>query len=392
MYMSDAFFYKNMKGWKLPLNSLLEEGYFSELPPDWLVVVADIKDSTAAVGAGRHNDVNLVAAGCLIAALNIAKKYDVEIPFFFGGDGGTVILPPLILHEVLDALSGHNGNSNRNLGLQMHIGFISVKEIADSGHKLRICKMHVKNINKSIVLGDGLQYAERKIKIASEELSGEPDQAQPDLNGLECRWDKVGPPQDADEIVCLLVECRNVADQFKVYRDVLLKIEQLYGDIQSRHPLSAKRMTLLVSIAKLKKEMLIRYGKWRPSALATAWLQTAWVSATRKLSTTFFGFSWKKYLSEVIAHTDTLSLDGRLNTIITGNRAKRKELIHWLTEKEQNDELIFSYHISQESIITCYIEDRDEKHIHFLDGADGGYTEASKEFKRKLKELGVSSE
>ncbi|MBD0296914.1 MAG: DUF3095 family protein, partial [Flavisolibacter sp.] len=29
-------------------------------------------------------------------------------------------------------------------------------------------------------------------------------------------------------------------------------------------------------------------------------------------------------------------------------------------------------------------EDRDEKHIHFVDGSDGGYTEASKEYKRKL--------
>lgn len=35
--------------------------------------------------------------------------------------------------------------------------------------------------------------------------------------------------------------------------------------------------------------------------------------------------------------------------------------------------------------MTCYIEDRKYKHIHFVDGADGGYTEAAKELKAKRK-------
>ena len=37
--------------------------------------------------------------------------------------------------------------------------------------------------------------------------------------------------------------------------------------------------------------------------------------------------------------------------------------------------------ISRESVMTCYIENRNAKHIHFVDGADGGYTEAAKEIK-----------
>jgi len=47
----------------------------------------------------------------------------------------------------------------------------------------------------------------------------------------------------------------------------------------------------------------------------------------------------------------------------------------------------FWHHVSKESIITCYIENRNSKHIHFVDGADGGYTEAAKAFKAKLNYL-----
>jgi len=35
--------------------------------------------------------------------------------------------------------------------------------------------------------------------------------------------------------------------------------------------------------------------------------------------------------------------------------------------------------------MTCYIENMDSNHIHFVDGSDGGYTKASKEFKSKFK-------
>jgi hypothetical protein len=37
--------------------------------------------------------------------------------------------------------------------------------------------------------------------------------------------------------------------------------------------------------------------------------------------------------------------------------------------------------------MTCYIENRNNKHIHFLDGSNGGYTEAAKELKPKLQML-----
>jgi hypothetical protein len=45
---------------------------FVSVPPDWHVVVTDVKGSTALVAAGHHHEINLVATGSVIAALNIA--------------------------------------------------------------------------------------------------------------------------------------------------------------------------------------------------------------------------------------------------------------------------------------------------------------------------------
>ena len=66
-------------------------------PDDWIVVLGDIKGSTEAARAGRYKEVNLVGAACITATLNVTG--DLDLPYAFGGDGATVLIPP----EVRDA-------------------------------------------------------------------------------------------------------------------------------------------------------------------------------------------------------------------------------------------------------------------------------------------------
>jgi hypothetical protein len=112
--------------------------YFCDLPPDWHIVISDIRNSTAAVQRGAQNDVNLVAAGSLIAGLDIARARNIEVPFFFGGDGGTLIVPQELLEEVLAALRQHNKNSERNFGMSMHVGAVQVAKAYEAGHYIRL--------------------------------------------------------------------------------------------------------------------------------------------------------------------------------------------------------------------------------------------------------------
>lgn len=95
-------FYSALPVNEIPLSDLLlDDRLFSKVPEDWLVVVTDVKNSTLAVQNGLHETVNLVATGCIVAVLNIAYKNQMNIPFFFGGDGATCIIPPTILHAVV---------------------------------------------------------------------------------------------------------------------------------------------------------------------------------------------------------------------------------------------------------------------------------------------------
>ncbi|MFT5165733.1 MAG: hypothetical protein ACI8P3_000961, partial [Saprospiraceae bacterium] len=41
--------------------------------------------------------------------------------------------------------------------------------------------------------------------------------------------------------------------------------------------------------------------------------------------------------------------------------------------------------VSQESVMSCYVRNRDDQHIHFVDGSQGGYTQAAIMLKKKLR-------
>ena len=97
---------------RLPVNQislsdlLMEEHLFFKVPANWHVLITDVKGSTAAVANGLHETVNLVATGSIVAVLNIAFKENLTVPFFFGGDGATFIVPPSIVDPVTKVIDG----------------------------------------------------------------------------------------------------------------------------------------------------------------------------------------------------------------------------------------------------------------------------------------------
>jgi hypothetical protein len=124
--------------------------------------------------------------------------------------------------------------------------------------------------------------------------------------------------------------------------------------------------------------------RWRPRYYVGTLLENFLGLFFFGLNLKLGGLKGQDYLSQLIANADTLTIDGRINTIISGKSEKRKQLISYLKNQEEKGILTFGHHISKESIMTCYIENINAKHIHFIDGSDGGYTEAAKELKAKV--------
>lgn len=375
-------FYQELPVFQQGLSELLSTAdAFQAVPEDWHVIVTDVKNSTQAVSNGQHEDVNLVATGSIIAILNIAYQQNILIPFFFGGDGATLLVPNRLLDQAMASLLQHQENTRQNFGLELRVGQLPVADLYADQHPISIAKWEVDpTFAIPIALGSGLAFAEKIVKGEEYKVGGRFGPNLLDLSGMECRWDKIKPPKDTREVVCLLVVINEEERAREICKQVIDAIESTYGNRMDRNPISVKRLELDASIGKVDKEIKVKLGQ-------SNW----WEVLKTSLITYFAQFFYfqakaegKHYLNRIVDLSDTLVIDGRVSTVISGTADQRAALCQKLDQLEEAGDITYGVHVANESIMSCYVRDRKDQHIHFVDGADGGYTRAAQQLKQKL--------
>ncbi|WP_449399076.1 DUF3095 family protein [Chryseobacterium wanjuense] len=269
---------------------------------------------------------------------------------------------------------------------------MAVRDIYSDGCKLNMAKYSTStSFSVPVILGNGLSYAEKIIKSGDNEphfdsgygenFSTEDlyrlNEYKPNMNGMVCRWDVIDPPKKYEEVVTLLVVAKSISEQASVYRKILQQIDQIYGLPEIRQPISIPKLKLNSTFKQLSAEIRVRLGTIKKLELLKTWIYTQYF---RYYFTTKKG---KMYLNSLVEMSDTLNIDGRINTIISGNSMQRLKLLHLLDEMELKGDIIYGLSVSNASVMSCYVRNLEGGHIHFVDGSDGGYTKAALMLKSK---------
>ncbi|MDP2527308.1 DUF3095 family protein [Maribacter dokdonensis] len=385
--MADKQFYKNLRPFKGTLIELLgDDTYFVDVPKSWHVVVVDILNSTSAVNAGNHHQVNLTATGAIISVLNAIRKVkrSYEIPYFFGGDGATFIVPSSFLNKIIYVLENYRIHIKRKIELVLRVGEIPVSNLIESEVQLKIAKHRLTDkLSIPIVLGDGLKVAESMIKSSfKEEETTAFDETLLNLEGMECRWDQILPDQQQTKVVCLLLDASLEKDQRNVYKKVLAQMDEEFGKFENRQPIKSNNLKLDPNPTKVWEEMKIRLTSTSWMYFFKSWLKSNFGRIYLNLTS-----SGKQYLSQIEQLSHTFMLDGMINTVFTAEQKSINRFIAYLDEMERDKKLIYGIHVTHASVMSCYVLDRRTTHSHFVDGTEGGYTSAAKMFKIKKKSL-----
>ncbi len=125
---------------------------FFSLPPDWYIVITDIRGSTQAIEAGRYRDVNILGVSSIIAVLNRAKH--LEIPFIFGGDGASLLIPPSLFSEAKQALLATQDMAQREFQLNLRVGIVPINTVRDTDYDVKVAKVRV-SPNYTSIYGSG---------------------------------------------------------------------------------------------------------------------------------------------------------------------------------------------------------------------------------------------
>ena len=381
MPTGNDLFYDTMPARSSSLGALLTSAaLFQAVPDDWHVVITDIRGSTKAVREGRHEQVNLIATGSIVVVLNIAFHLHVTVPFFFGGDGATFIVPPMMIDQVMHGLEQYKANTQVNFDLDLRAGTVPVAAIYAEGHHLQLAKFSSSpSFVIPILTGNGLNYAEKLIK-GSDALMSVPTAStdELDMSGMQCRWDRIAPPVNHEEVVTLLVIALDQVNQTPALSKVINALDRIYGTPEKRQPISVPKLKLKTTFNRLGSEMRATLGKIKPWQLFKTWLLMLYGYIYFRTDT------GKKYLNSLVEMSDTLVVDGKINTVISGNQQQRKQLQKVLDQLEQSGEILYGLHTSSASIMSCYVRDHDDMHVHFVDGSEGGYTQAATMLKAKL--------
>ena len=198
-------------------------------PRDWLVVVADIEGSTRAIAQGRYKAVNMVGAAVITSILN--ANPDLDLPYVFGGDGATLLIPPAIKDEVAATLIMTRAWAKRAFGLSLRIGMVALSDLQSQGAEVRVARYEMTPGNTlAMFSGHGVELADRLVKEEGSpyRLPDRAPEGDPDLEGLSCRWEPLETTRGI--MLSLLVRADSGADgeaERTVYRKVLTGIGEI---------------------------------------------------------------------------------------------------------------------------------------------------------------------
>ncbi len=364
------------------------------LPEDWHVALCDVRDSTGAVASGLYKNVNSLGAAAITAVLNAAGETD--IPFAFEGDGCVLCVPPELLEESRAALSKTQEIAKLSFGLDLRIGTVPMSRVRQAGQEILVARYRVtEHYDQALFSGGGMAWADRAIKDPrpDNEYLIVPGSVVPrgSLEGFECRWQDV--PSRHGETVSLIVRALD-ADSVRageIYRELIDKVEETYGNADACHPLAVPDLEFAFDSRSFANEVGVRaasrgaLGRWLWLMRMRWFVVLGWVLMRFGLHTE--ETDWSGYKETLVRNSDVRKFNDCYRQILAGNAAQRKALVAWLEGRFVRGELAYGIHTTNRAQMTCLVFNYAGRHMHFIDGADGGLFLAAKEFKRRVAEL-----
>ena len=354
---------------------LMDPALYVPLPGDWVVGVADIVDSTKAIAGQRYKAVNMAGAAVIAAVTNALEGR--EFPFVFGGDGASFAVAPGDFGRAREALAATATWVRDDLDLIMRVALVPVADIRAQGLDVRVARFAPSpNVSYAMFSGGGLGWAEAAMKRGEFAVAPAPDGTQPDLSGLSCRFQEM-PSMRGLILSVLVVPARGAqpADFRKVIEDVIALVER---SPDAGRPVPPGGPDIRWPPQGVDYEARARNGGSLLRRRVRVLANTLVAYAVFRLNIRLGNFIPKTYAQEVVENSDFRKYDDGLRMILdcTGDLAQALE--QRLAAAASAGVVRYGLHRQDAAMMTCFTPSLDRRdHVHFIDGARGGYATAA---------------
>jgi len=234
--------------------------------------------------------------------------------------------------------------------------------------------------------GGGAAMADKLVKADANGIYTlpEPDNAAPDLEGLSCRWEALAARHG--HMVCVLASATagDETARGRIYDYLISTIERiLRPDMDATRPARADTMRFRWPPRGLGFERLAT-GRGRAALLTESFFQAIAEWFDRKIG----DYDAPVYRAELRANCDDRRFDDTLRLVLDCTPDQLAAIEDLLAAAHGRGDIVYGVHLSDAALMTCLLFDlKDSRHLHFIDGADGGFTFAARAMKAQMAEM-----
>ena len=374
MATPDDSFYGGIKVFR-GFSRLMDPALYSPLPDDWSIGIADIVESTKAIAEARYKAVNLAGASAIAAVTNALEGR--EFPFVFGGDGASFAVAPGDLDRAREALAAAAIWVEENLNLAMRVALVPVAAVRAQGFDVRVARFGPSaNLSYAMFSGGGLGWAEAAMKRGEFAVPKAPAGTQPDLSGLSCRFEEIRSTRGL--ILSVLVVPARGADP-GAFREAIEEVVALAErSPDAGRPVPASGPPLRWPPAGVDYEARAARGGSLLKRRSVVLALTLWAYVVMRFGIKVGNFVPKIYLQQVVENSDFRKYDDGLRMILDCTPELAEALAQRLAEAAANGVVRYGLHRQDAAMMTCFTPSvMRSDHVHFIDGARGGYASAA---------------
>jgi hypothetical protein len=354
---------------------LMDPALYSPLPDDWSIGIADIVESTKAIAQARYKAVNMAGASVIAAITNALEGR--EFPFVFGGDGASFAVSPEDIDRARDALAATAVWVKEDLNLAMRVALVPVSAIRAQGFDVRVARFGPSpNLSYAMFSGGGLGWAEAAMKRGEFAVEAAPSGTQPDLTGLSCRFEEI--PSARGLILSVLVVPAQDADASafrKVIEDIIALVER---SPDAGRPVPPDGPGLRWPPAGADFEARAKRGGSLLRRRVLVLAHTLFVYVVMRFGISVGGFVPKTYVQQVVENSDFRKYDDGLRMILDCSPELERALTQRLAAAASAGIARYGLHRQDAAMMTCFTPSAlRSDHVHFIDGARGGYASAA---------------
>jgi hypothetical protein len=361
-------------------SEIADPARYQPLPDDWHLGLADVVQSTKAIRENRYKAVNMAGASVIAAVANALGNR--EFPFVFGGDGASFAVPPADAALARETLAATAAWVRDELSLNLRVALIPVADVRQHGLAVDIARFAPSpDVSYAMFSGGGIAWAEAAMKRGAYAIAPGPPGARPDLSGLSCRFSEI--PAVRGTIMSLLVVPAVSPDA--TYRDFIARLVELIEsspDVSRPVPDGAGDLRWPPEGLELEVRATRRAGGSLLLRRAAVLIATAISYCVLRFNIKVGSFVPTTYLRQLRDNSDFRKYDDALRMVLDCTPALVRAIEARLAAAASAGIVRYGIHQQDRAMMTCFTPSAFRNdHVHFIDGALGGYALAASALK-----------